>query len=217
MSLASPLSPLARYHVEPVLQDPRWPYFEKAFRHIAAEEIAGDYLEFGVYRGRSIMMAFMLAQKFRLKNMRFFAFDSFLGLPSTEGSYDQGAARCTRAQFTRNVRDVGVDTRRMVIVEGLYSDSLTGQVKVSHEIANAAVVHLDCDLYLSSKDVLGFVGNLMRTGSILIFDEWHGFSGMVGQDQLQNYGEQRAFAEWPLCGRITEFYDTDQCRAFIMG
>ena len=215
--LANSLYPLARYHVEPVLKDPRWPYFEKAFRHIAAEGIEGDYLEFGVYRGRSIMMAFMLTRKFGLKHMRFLGFDSFLGLPSSEGPYPLGAARCSRAQFIRYVRDVGVDTRRVEIIEGLYSDSLNEQVKIRHKIANAAVVHVDCDLYLSARDVLGFVENLMQPGSILIFDEWHGFTEMVGPTQVQNYGEQKAFAEWPLRGRFTEFYDTDQCRAFIMG
>ena len=59
-------------------------YFEKAFEIVAASGTGGDYLEFGVYQGSSLIMAFHLARRYRLNTMRFFAFDSFAGLPAID-------------------------------------------------------------------------------------------------------------------------------------
>ncbi len=77
----------------------------KAARFVACEMIEGDYLEFGVYRGDSFIAAYKsLKKQFQSRiaqktggndeavnkntrqriwqNMRFFAFDSFQGLPA---------------------------------------------------------------------------------------------------------------------------------------
>jgi macrocin-O-methyltransferase TylF-like protien len=53
--------------------------------HVAESKIKGDLLEFGVYRGTSFISAFKQAQEHRLTHMRFFAYDSFAGLPNDEG------------------------------------------------------------------------------------------------------------------------------------
>src|ERR1051325_10146445 len=67
-------------------KDARSITFEKIFAHTAQNRIEGDYLEFGCYRGASLIMSYMLARKYRLSKMRFFAFDSFAGLPESEGT-----------------------------------------------------------------------------------------------------------------------------------
>jgi hypothetical protein len=38
-------------------RDYRQPYFQSVFRHVADHHVLGDYLEFGSYRGRSLIMA----------------------------------------------------------------------------------------------------------------------------------------------------------------
>jgi len=63
------------------LPDARQPYFERVFRHIAEHFTDGDYLEFGVFRGRSFKLAYEEAQRNNLNKIRFFAFDGFVGLP----------------------------------------------------------------------------------------------------------------------------------------
>lgn len=107
--VASALYSIARYPTK----DTREPFFDEAFRAIAHSGIEGDYLEFGVYGGGSFMMAPRLARKHGLGEMRFFAFDSFQGLPESEGHLSRGDFSRSRDSFVRNLRKFGVDTKRV--------------------------------------------------------------------------------------------------------
>ena len=49
---------------------------------------------------------------------------------------------------------------------------------------------IDCDLYSSTRDVLSWLENLLKDGSILIFDDWETFGNNPG------LGQQRAFGEF---------------------
>src|SRR6266568_3789708 len=59
----------------------RLPYFRKVFAYVRDHNVPGDYLEFGVFRGQSFIMACNLGLDL---DMRFFAFDSFEGLPDSK-------------------------------------------------------------------------------------------------------------------------------------
>ena len=80
--------------------DRRDSLFDCVFRAVSESQSAGDYLEFGVFRGTSFINACRLARKHGLDEMRFFAFDSFEGLPDSEGVVmRQGAYASSRATF----------------------------------------------------------------------------------------------------------------------
>ena len=197
--------------------DPRRRYFEKAFETVAASGTEGDYLEFGVYQGSSFIMAFQLARRYRLNTMRFFAFDSFEGLPASEGAaFRKGDYMCSRESFTRIVKKGGVELERVGIVEGFYSHSLTDTVKQDHNLRKVAIVNVDCDLYSSTKEVLRFVEDLIQPGSIIIFDDWYAFEDTSHSSETHLYGERRAFQEWPGSNWFEELYDSINGKAFLM-
>ena len=102
----------------------------KAAAFVAVDKIEGDYLEFGVYRGNSFVKAFKALQEaFRdtstlnewnterdcierrdlWAKMRFFAFDSFQGLPELTGidalsrDFFAGKWSCSVDDFKKNV------------------------------------------------------------------------------------------------------------------
>jgi len=106
--------------------------------------------------------------------------------------------------------------RRVVVVEGLYNESLTTAVKKHHALTKAAVVHIDCDHYLSTKDVLSYIESVIHPGTILIFDDWHDLDEYFGVEEAKNFGEQRAFNEWALPDRFAEFYHSGIQKAFIL-
>jgi hypothetical protein len=151
--------------------------------------------------------------------MRFFAFDSFEGLPSAEGGiFRQGDFACAKDTFLAIIAQAGVDVSRVRTVEGFFDKSLTDEVKVQHELRRAAVVHNDCDLYTSTTQVLRFVEDLVDIGTVLIFDDWHTYARRGRGD---DHGEQRAFAEWPLKDCFDLFYDSPVkhalcSRAYVM-
>jgi O-methyltransferase len=154
----------------------------------------GDYLEFGVYRGRAFIEAFRAADRVGLAQMRFFAFDSFEGLPvpndAERHAFAEGQYACSETAFLDNLRDEGVDLSRVKSIPGFFDKSLTPRLASELEISCARVVWVDCDLYESAAPVLDFVTDLVETGSIIAFDDWWSFAGNP------HMGEIRATREW---------------------
>jgi hypothetical protein len=185
--------------------------------------IAGDYLEFGVWWGGSFIHACRFLSKLRndriawLGNrlrhrsrdgkadaaheqwkqwkLRFFAFDSFEGLPDTgeqeaDEEWVKGEYACSEAQFKKNLVKDGVDLKNVVTVPGFYDRSLNIDTKRRLGLERAAIVHIDCDIYESTILALDFVTDLLVQGSVIIFDDW--FYNQARKDR----GEQRACYEW---------------------
>ena len=196
-----------------VYPDKRAALFAAALK--AAAENWGDYLEFDVFRGTSFIMAYKMAMRYEPSDMRFFAFDSFQGLPESEGAVmKKGEWASPRTVFERVIRKGGVDPAKVVTVEGLFSETLDDRLKHEHELVRAAVVHVDCDLYSSTKDVLRFVEDIVGPGTILIFDYWYSFRK---NETVERWGERRAYGEWSLNDRFVEFYDVpNHIKAFVM-
>jgi hypothetical protein len=158
------------------------------------DSLLGDYLEFGVYQGASFIYTARRAEQ-RIPSMRFFAFDSFEGLPVIHGhdrggEFSAGQFSCTQDEFEAHLVQQQVDTRRCIIVPGWYEASLTDKVKDAHQLHVASIVFIDCDLYESCVPVLSFLTSLVRQGSILIFDDWLNFRADPSR------GVQRATREW---------------------
>ncbi len=119
----------------------------------------GLFLEFGVYKGNSINRLAKLKPK-----AIFHAFDSFVGLPeqwmpgAPKGTFSLGAIP---PPVRGNVR----------LVAGFYEATLPGFV-TAHRGETARFLHIDCDLYSSTKTVLTLTRPLLRTGTIILFDEY---------------------------------------------
>lgn len=162
-------------------------------------EPCGDYLEFGTYRGTSFVLAMHEARKHeQLADMRFFAFDSFQGLPHDEGTVCKtGEHACSEQQFLRLCRQAGADLSKVHTIPGFYDVSLTHILKQQYKL-RPAIVHIDCDLYTSTKTVLDWLTDLVQPGTFLIFDDWMAFERDERHPTHAEYGEPRAFEEWPL-------------------
>lgn len=174
----------------------RMPVFESAFARVAATGRVGDYLEFGVARGTSLISAWDIAQRYRaFDHSRFFAFDSFCGLPSGEGDFVAGDMAYAEGTFRRFARQAGVDLRRVYTIAGFFDKNLTSSLanELAIEPGRAHVVHIDCDLYRSAVPVLDFIAPLLGVGSVIIFDDWFSFED---EARPEDHGEQRAFGEW---------------------
>src|SRR5437763_11463578 len=57
-----------------------------AFHLTSFSKVEGDYLEFGVFRGNSFIKAWNSARLTGRRRVRFYAFDSFEGLPDPTGT-----------------------------------------------------------------------------------------------------------------------------------
>lgn len=173
----------------------RWA-LAKSLRLMRADRVQGDYFEFGLYRGSSFSVAQRLARRHRLATeMRFFGFDSFLGLPEpygvdVAGEFRKGDYACSRADVIAKLEKHGVDWSRVHLIEGWYEQSLTAELKNALTPGRVGVALIDCDLYESTVPVLRFLASLLQEGSILLFDDWNCF------DRSDQRGERRAFREF---------------------
>ena len=73
-----------------------------------------------------------------------------------------------------------------VLVEGLFADSLPGFLREHPE--PVGFLHIDCDLYSSTRTVLTLLAPRLRPGSVIVFDEYFNYPGW-------QEGEHKAFQE----------------------
>jgi O-methyltransferase len=190
------------------------------WHYLCRSEIEGDYLEFGVYRGDTFRNAILASrQGFRSSKEgrytgRFFAFDSFEGLPSADsmqtGSnpWAKGEFSASQEEFRRTLGSL-YDASRVFITPGWFDRSLTPARRLELQLEKAAFVNIDCDLYESTVPVLEFVTPLLQTGTLIYFDDWYSTRGNL------NDGEARACSEW--LKRHPEFSLTEYRNVGIFG
>jgi O-methyltransferase len=170
---------------------------------VAVNKVEGDYLEFGVWEGESFTNAFHFAKKHkRLRDMRYYAFDSFEGLPTSEdvdlkmgsmeihnwhkGKYSSGGVK----KFLKNVKKAKMPLKKVTCVPGFYDQSLNKKTKQKLTLKKAAFIYVDCDLYESTVPVMNFITDYVTEGTVIMFDDWFNYRGNP------NKGEQKAFYEW---------------------
>lgn len=154
-----------------------------------------DYYEFGIFRGFNLWYTQALARALGVRDMRFFGFDSFFGIPPVSGVDEGGPFR--EGDFSAYKDDVaasltkfGADWTKTFLVEGFFEDSLNPQTVAAHGLRPCAFCVVDCDLYSSTVTVLDFVRPLLADTAVLFFDDWEDFGG--GEDK----GEPKAFREF---------------------
>jgi len=184
--------------------------YEKIMRYIKNNGIEGDYLEFGVYKGNSFIIAYNFAEAFKINSMNFYAFDSFQGLPDNIGSIRdevgfsvKGDFFCDINEFKKNLFYAGINLKKVKIMQGWYDESLNEETKKKLSIKKAAVIMVDCDLYKSTVPVLNFIIDYLQDGTVIMFDDWFCYKGNPYM------GEQGAFREWlknNLLIKATEFH-----------
>jgi O-methyltransferase len=177
-------------------------HFGPVLERIIAEQLArgagaaaGDYLEFGVYNGRSMSIAYHAFTGAGLREARLVGFDSFDGMPGADyddaGVFRRGQLyhdeKRTRAELRRN----GVDLNRITLVKGWYDDTLNEATRRQLGLARLGIAMIDCVVYDSTCTVLRFIEPLIVDEAILIFDDW-----TCHDMHLKNQGQKRACEEW---------------------
>ena len=151
----------------------RYALFDYLLKSQQVNDGKGLVCEFGVATGKSINY---LAK--RLKAHKVYGFDSFQGLPETwRANYAAGTFKTSLPSVRENVQ----------LIPGLFQEALAPFLD-AHP-GPALLLHLDADLYSSTKTVLEFMRPRIGAGCILIFDEFFNYPGWLE-------GEYKAFNEF---------------------
>lgn len=176
---------------------------DRSFEYVRANGVSGDYLEFGVFKGASLLHAQRQAGTSGLEGMRCIGFDSFQGLPPEPEQrlelFYEGQYSCGENQVRRWLSEHGADWNRLMLVPGFYDATLTANKKTELGLTQCAVAMLDCDIYSSTKVALTWLDDIIQPGSIVILDDWDAYgdgerSWLDGQRRAMK--EHEASSSW---------------------
>ena len=134
------------------------------------------WLEFGVFSGRTINYIS------RFTTDKVYGFDSFEGLPEKwRDGFDKG-------MFNQQGNLPAVNSN-VTLVKGWFNETLPGFME-SHK-KKVSFLHLDADLYSSTKYILDTLKDQLDTDCIVVFDELVNYPGFDGET-----GELKAWYEF---------------------
>lgn len=179
-----------------------------AYVHISAVE--GDFAEFGTCTGYTASLIAHSMKYYSNYLSDFHAqhdisprnlclFDSFQGFPAStkeadlasphvaSGAWGEGTAKGLSANELKQLCSQFLEQERIAIYEGWYKDTLS-TIEPSRKFG---FVHLDCDLYESTYDVLYhlFSHGHLSEGAKLMFDNWY------CNKASKSFGEQKAWQD----------------------
>jgi hypothetical protein len=120
----------------------------------------GLWLEFGVWSGSSINT---IAEHTR---RAVFGFDSFQGLPE---DWDRGFGQLEKASAFDRGGVMPEVADNVVLIKGWFDQTLPPFLQIAHE--PIAFMHVDCDLYSSTKTIFDALGARLQAGTVIVFDE----------------------------------------------
>ena len=138
-----------------------------------------DVLEFGVASGNTLNQ---IRNAFP-SNIPVYGFDTFTGLPE-----DWEGTPCKKGEFNNN--GVIPNISNVTFYKGLFNETIPIHLETAKPIK---LLHIDCDLYSSTHDVLYSLNHLIKKGTVICFDEWY-YNGLDIPENRQH--EQKCFYEW---------------------
>jgi hypothetical protein len=185
-----------------------YPQIDAAFRYMYDNRskytrLNGDIYEFGVYNGNSLYKICNYIKynpQILCGEVCVYGVDSFEGLPAEESGMDvfdkfhEGSYKATKDDLTIEIvaQSIHKDT---YIIKKWFSELNTEDMK-TYGFKPALLVHIDCDLYISTRQALSFLmgHGLIVKNTLIAYDEFY---------SVENGGESLAHFE---------IFDTDQTK-----
>ena len=167
----------------------------KMLKYCVKNAPAGAVLEFGVADGGSI------AEIAAVYKGTVHGFDSFEGLPEDWSGHTEAAGTFDRGGSLPKV------PKNVELHKGWFSDTLP--VWKDAHADKVGFLHMDCDIYSSTRDVLALMKDRLQVGTIIKFDEyfnypnWQKHEFRAWKEFVEAHGvEYRYIAFTALHGRV---------------
>ena len=136
----------------------------------------GLILEFGVFRGTTIRLIARHSPQEKV-----YGFDSFRGLPERWIGSRTVSTTMDRGGVLPSVPG------NVELIAGWFNETLPPFL--ANHSGQVGFVHIDCDIYSSTKEVFTLLHDRMAPGCVIVFDEFFGYNGF-------RQHEYRAFHEF---------------------
>lgn len=175
-----------------------------------------DVYEFGVYGGNTLSTIIESYYHHYKPIRKVFAFDTFTGLPYTEDSFHEwtkGNFDARKLLHKSTPKEVVEELQHhfqqynieLQFIVGLFKDTLVESEIRSQDMREASLIHIDCDLYQSTLEVLDmcFYYNIVTENTIIKYDDWvcKGLNeGTFGESKAHNEISDKYEVQWERLG-----------------
>jgi len=167
----------------------------QSINYVINNNIQGDFVECGIFKGGSaMMMAYMLAKKSESeKNQKIWMYDTFEGMANAS-KYDENIdnqkafieldkikkkensndiwAYSSLNYVKNNLKKTNINENNLIYIKGLVEETLH-----KSKPEGIALLRLDTDFYESTKIELELLYPLLKKGGILIVDDYGHWKG----------------------------------------
>jgi O-methyltransferase len=157
-------------------------------RAVLSEDIPGNFVECGVWRGGAALLMAELLRQAGVKDRKVWLFDSFEGLPppqEIDGSAALAYAKDTTGPWhfencNASLEEVQGTAQRLGLtaytefVKGWFEDTLPAN---QERIGTIAILRIDADWYASVRSCLEHLYDRVVPGGFVIFDDYYTYDG----------------------------------------
>ncbi len=165
-------------HAHSMIGRKRMSNLRAMLEHVIAQDIPGDFIETGVWRGGACIFARAVFRAYGVTDRLVWVADSFAGLPPPAADShptDVGdkhhlftALAISIEEVQENFRRYGLLDDQVRFLKGWFSDTLPHA-----PISAISVLRLDGDMYVSTMDALQALYDKVSPGGAVIVDDYH--------------------------------------------
>lgn len=165
--------------------------------HVITQNIPGDFIETGVWRGGACIMMRAVLKAYGATDRIVWAADSFCGLPTPNPGVaaDAGDTHHTFTELAVSLEQVqsnfakyGLLDDNVRFLKGWFSDTLP-----TAPIEQLAILRLDGDMYESTMDALASLYDKVSPGGFIIVDDYGAVTGC--QKAIHDFRAARGIAD----------------------
>jgi O-methyltransferase len=185
-------------HADTMIGMKRLNNIEYCVRDIIKNNVEGDLIELGVWRGGAVILMRALLKELNIVDRNVWVADSFEGLPepdSVKYPADKGDMHSKYEELAISDEDVkhnfekyGLLDEQVKFLKGWFKDTLP-----TAPINKLALLRLDGDMYESTMDGLVNLYPKLSKGGYLIIDDWGAVSAC--KKATEDYRKQHSIAE----------------------
>lgn len=136
--------------------------------NINLDNIEGDYIEFGIFKGKSLYHSYKSYKKVcNLDGVTFYGLDSFDGFPNENHHfYRRENFKTSYEKVFRQFKKY----RNIKIFKGFFDEVIS--VKELDELKKISFAFIDCDIYESSQVAFKYLKPRMAQGGFIMIDDF---------------------------------------------
>ena len=201
-------------HAETMVGVERLNNIEKLLSDVIENNIEGDCIETGVWRGGATIFMAAILNAMEQTNRNVWVADSFEGLPRPNAEkypQDRGDVHYTKTRLAiskeeveQNFKNYGLLANNIHFLKGWFKDTLP-----TAPIEKLALVRLDGDMYESTMDGLVNLYPKLQSGGYIIIDDWGAVPACKNPHQIHGHDntiQNNSRKEWseinPSCTEL---------------